>query len=347
MPKSKKACKKLGRDEEIGHEELIRRYAAMKRFLEDNWGRLGLKLPRVRQPEDVGSVLNQVKDVRWCPAFRDFPTGCLLRDGNAQVGWRQLRNTRNKFEEARRLENQLSRQSQIAHQSLQQVKNAYEAAHKGKKEEQLSKEEREYLQKIAKQLGIDEMTRRTNDLSEQSREAQKEREFLEQLLSTQEAWFARNEVLAFVRDSKRRYSKTPANFAKAMAGLPFYDWLYSLRKCLSIPAVANIPKTDLFKVFEMLQKIVKRIRSGNVKKLESKLKSELLADDADPHLRSYISPVWFYMTLAFADCRGKRIHRSHLPYRVLESFLDHRYNPSVEEGELAKLNQLEPSNLDL
>jgi hypothetical protein len=344
MPKSKKTSKKLGRDEEIGHEELIRRYAAMKRFLEDNWGRLGLKLPRVRQPEDVGSVLNHVKDARWYPAFRDFPTGCLLRGGNAQVGWRQLRNTRAKFEEARRLESQLSRQSQTAHQSLQQVKNAYEAAHKGKKEEQLSKEEREYLQRIAKQLGIEEMTRRTNDLSERSRAAQKERESLEQLLSTQEAWFARNEVLAFVRDRKRRYSKTPANFAKAMAGLPSYDWLYSLRKCQSIPELASVSKTYLFQVFEMVQEIVRRTRSANLRKIESKLKSELLTK-APPVLRSYISPLWFYMTLAFADCRGKRIRRAHIPYNVMERFLEHRYGPSVVEGELAKLNQLLPSDL--
>jgi hypothetical protein len=60
------------------------------------------------------------------------------------------------------------------------------------------------------------------------RDAHKNRKSLEALLASQEAWFARNEVVAFVRDRKQRYSKKADNFAKAMAGLPFYDWLYSV-----------------------------------------------------------------------------------------------------------------------
>jgi hypothetical protein len=39
MSKSKKTYTKRGREEEISPEELLRRYAAMKRFLEDDWGR--------------------------------------------------------------------------------------------------------------------------------------------------------------------------------------------------------------------------------------------------------------------------------------------------------------------
>jgi hypothetical protein len=59
MSENTKAAKKLGRDEEIKPAELLRRYAALKRFLEDNWGRIGLDLPRVRKPDDVKSVLNR------------------------------------------------------------------------------------------------------------------------------------------------------------------------------------------------------------------------------------------------------------------------------------------------
>jgi hypothetical protein len=344
MPKSKKASTKRGREEEITPDDLLRRYAAMKRFLEDDWGRLGLKLPAARKPDDVRSVLKLVPGVQWCPAFRDFPTGCLLRDGNIQATWRQVRATRYKWEEARRVENQLSRESQTAHQSLQPLKNAFESVRKGRKESELPDHERTELQTIAKQLRIEEMTNRAHELRELLQVAQVKRESLEHQLSTEEAWLARNEVIAFVRDRKRRYSKTPANFAKAMAGLPFYDWLYSVRKCQSIPELESVSKTYLFQVFEMVQKIVRRTRSANLRKIESKLKSELLTEAA-PILTSYISPLWFYMTLAFADCRGKKIRRAHIPYKVMERFLEHRYSPDQVKGELAKLHQLLPSDL--
>jgi hypothetical protein len=342
MPKRTKSLKKLGRDQEVAEHDLVRRYAAMKRFLEDNWGYLGLRLPRVRKPDDVMSILNRVSDAEWCPAFRDFPTGCLLRKGEAEVGWRQVRDTRSKLGDAKREESALSPKSQTAHQAFEKVKSAFEAAHKGKVEHQLSEQERDQLRKIAKQLRIEELSRQAQDLGELLRAAQTKRGSLEDQLSAEEAWFARNEVVAFARDPYRRYSKTPENFAKAMAGLPFYDWLYSLRKCLVIPEVASVPKTYWFQVFEMIRGIVRKTRSADLKKIESRLKQELLKPERDPLLRSYISPQWFYMVRAFEDCRGKGFRRAHIPYKVMEMFLDRWQKRSLVESEIANLNQLVP-----
>jgi len=345
MKKRPQNSKKLGRHEEIAEDELVRRYAAMKQVLEDNWGLLGLRLPRVRKPEDVRSILDLIHGVEWCSAFRDFPTGCLLRQGDTKVGWRQVRDTREKLKKAKRVRSELSGETQTAYEKLQPVKNAFEAARKGKEQHQLSKDERDELQKLAKLLRIEETTRHYQELSDLLQVAQKEQESLEQQLSMEEAWLSRNEVLAFVRDPERRYSKTPENFAKAMAGLPFYDWLYSLRKCLSIRAAANVRKTYLFQLFEMIQGIVRRTRSGNLKKIESRLKSDLLKTECDPLLRSYISPQWFYMARAFEDCRGKKFRRAHIPYKVMGSFLEHRQKPTLADSALAKLNQLSPQDL--
>jgi hypothetical protein len=108
MPKDQKTRKKFGREQEVEPEELVRRYAALKRFLDDNWGRIGLELPRVRRPEHVKSVLDRVQDAQWCPAFRDFPTGCLLREGSKKVSWREVRETREKYKEAKRAQGLLS-----------------------------------------------------------------------------------------------------------------------------------------------------------------------------------------------------------------------------------------------
>jgi hypothetical protein len=342
MPRRTKHSKKLGRDQEVADDDLVRRYAAMKRFLEDNWGYLGLRLPRVRKADEVMSILNRISDAEWCPAFRDFPTGCLLRTGEAEVGWRRVRDTRCKLDDARREVSALSPQSQTARRAFEKVNSAFEAAHKGKAEQQLSEQERGQLQKIARQLRIEELSRRDEDLGKLLRAAQTKRQSLEDQLSAEEAWFARNEVVAFARDPYRRYSKTPENFAKAMAGLPFYDWLYSLRKCLVIPEVASVPKTYWFQVFEMIQGIVRKTRSADLKKIESRLKRELLKPERDPLLRSYISPQWFYMTLAFQDCRGKGFRRGHIPYKVMGRFLDRWQRRSLVESEIANLNQLVP-----
>jgi hypothetical protein len=340
MPKSKRISKKLGRQEEIAQDELVRRYAAMKRFLEDNWGRIGQQLQRVRKPENVKSILDRVPSAEWFPAFRDFPTGCLLRDGTAKVSWRQVRETREKYVDATGAEGRLSLESHNARQLAQSAKIALDAAVAEYKQEQDSKRVQRKLNEIEKQLRVEELTSHAEQLGASLRAAQSRREFLEKLLATQEAWLARNEVVSFVRDRKRRYRKTPANFAKVMAGLPFYDWLYSIRKCISMPRVKSVTPTYWFRVFEMLKPIVKRTRPANLRKIEVKLKSELLRQGADPLFMSYISPQWHYITLAFADCRGKRIRPAHLPYKIMERFLDHYEGPSVAEAELAKHNQL-------
>jgi hypothetical protein len=225
-------------------------------------------------------------------------------------------------------------------QAARNARAAFDAAVSEYKENQDAKRSELRLKEIAKQLRVEELGKQAQELSTRFQAAHQNREALGSLLASQEASLARNEVVSFIRDPERRYSKTPANFAKAMAGFPFYDWLYSLRKCLSIPKVATVPKSYWFQVFEMLQRITKRARSANLKKIELKLKHELLKPDTDSLLRSYISPHWFYMTLAFADCRGKKIRPADIPYKVMEKFLDHFEGPSVAEAELAKHNQL-------
>jgi hypothetical protein len=159
-------------------------------------------------------------------------------------------------------------------------------------------------------------------------------------LATQEAWFAQNEVVEFVRDRKQRYSKIAANFAKAMAGLPIYDWLYSVRKCTSTPGVANVPTTYWFQLFQLLETIAKRTRPATLRKVELKLRNQLLKQDTDPLLRSYISSQWYYMTMAFADCRGKAFDRRKIPHKIMERFLDHCERHSPADAELAKYKQL-------
>ena len=339
MPKTNKKSGKLGRDEQISVEELTRRYAALKRFVEDNWGRIGQRLPRVRTPDDVKCVLGLVPNARWSPAFRDFPAGCLLWDGSTKVSWREVRETRERHEDAEKDQGRLSLEFHNVSQAAQSAKSAFDAV-VAQYVAQDSKEVQRRLKQVKEQLKVEELTGQAKELASALQAAQQNRESLDTLLKSREAWLARNEVVSFVRDPKHRYRKTPANFAKTMAGLPFYDWLYSIRKCTSIPALASIQPTYWFQTFEMLRTIVKSTRPANLRKVELKLKKKLLRQDTDPLLRAYFSPQWHFMTLALADCRGKKFRVTDIPFRIMASFLGHFDHQSAADAELAKHNQL-------
>jgi hypothetical protein len=158
MPEKRTTPKKMGRNAEIEPKELLKRYVALKQFLQDNWGRIGLKLPRVRKPDDVWAILNLVPDAKWRPAFRDFPTGCLLLNGSAKVSWRQVRETREQHEQVEKAGGRLSLESHNVHQTAQSARTAFEAAVAESQKQQNSEWTPLQLQKLAKQLRVEELT---------------------------------------------------------------------------------------------------------------------------------------------------------------------------------------------
>jgi hypothetical protein len=336
MPKKHKTSNNLGRDEDIDPKELLRRYTAMKQFLEDNWGRIGRQLRGIRKADDLKDVLNRVPNAKWLPAFHDFPTGCLLHDGSIKVGWRDVRRTREMCEEARNVGAKIQNDYQEIYRAEQNAKAAFEQAVSVCAREKNSKKARRRLQQIREQLDVDNLTNRASQLSKSLRAEQERREHLDKLLSSQEAWFGRNEIVGFVRDRKQLHAKTLENFAKAMAGLPKYTWLYSIRKCDLIPAIENVPPTSYYQVFKMLEIISRRTKSANLKETELKLRKKLLKEDIDPVLWADISPRWHYMTVAFNDCRGKKFRPRDMPYEVMHQFLNHCDRPSLADHEIAK-----------
>ena len=195
---------------------------------------------------------------------------------------------------------------------------------------------------IAKELGAEELTNNSNRLEAFFREAQKEKQALHERLSSQEAWYARNEVVKFRRS--RRYEKTtPTNFAKAMAGLPDYGWLHSLRRCSIIREIkeSSLDSATNYKLFMLLDSIIKKMRPLKVRKVETKLRAELLREDADWILKAHFGPSWWYIEQAFAACVGKRISRKKLPYRLMAAIQDNLERPkTIPELELAKHRQL-------
>jgi hypothetical protein len=341
MPKKGKNSKKLGRPEIIGAEELLQRYKALKQFLESNWGRIGLELQRVRQPEDVRAILKLVPGVEWYSPFRDDAARCLLADGTTKVGWRELGLTRQQQEEAVATERRLFSEYHSVRQKAEEATTALKALIS-----QFGTGISLFpfflvIALVAKELGVEELTNNSNRLEASLRQAQEERRALHERLSSQEAWYGRNEIVKFARS--RRYSGTATNFAKAMAGLPDYGWLQSLRRCSRIKEIKenSLGTAINYQLFELLDAIINKMRPLKVGKVETKLRAELLQEGATWILKAHFGPSWWYIEQAFTACIGKRISRKELPYRLMAAIQDNlERGKTIPEIELAKRRQL-------
>jgi len=334
--KSKKPTRKRGRPGTINPDELSTRYQSLKWFLEYNWGRIGLKLQRVRTPEDVRVALRLVPGVEWYTAFRDHKAVCLLADGDVVVEKRELDLTRRQHKSARDIKERLWSEYHSAFQKAEAATTALRAT--------ISQFEALLsfypfaivIFLTAKFLDVEKLTYESNRLKHALDLAQQKEQLLKKKLDCKSAWFARNEVVRFRKS--RRFEKSATNFASAMAGLPEYGWLHSFRKCSMIQD--NFPTATSYLLFEILRKLVKRAKRLDVLKIEMRLRDQLL-QETDIFVKGLAGPNWAYMRQAFTECRGKGFSRTELPYEIFGRFLYHLERPkTLPETELAKREQL-------
>jgi hypothetical protein len=340
MPKKAKNPKKLGRDEVIDSDKLLDRYEDLKQFFEHSWGRIGLELQRVRKPDEVEAILRLVPGVEWCPPFREEAhLGCMLKKGNAKVEWRELRQTRELHSKAVDNEHRLRLKYYETRQQAEEAITALRAACN-----QFAAVLRFFpffatVFLLSNRLGVQKLSDNLNQLGASCSEAQTTRHELEVRLTSQLAWYSRNEIVEFA--GSKRYVGTPVTFAKAMAGLPEYRWLHSFRKCQAIQERSTRHVEYAYQIFDLLKVIVRKTKPLNLGEVEIKLREKLLQQDTDPILRSHMTPNWAYMKQAIAECRGKRFKRTELPYKIMGRFVDIAESPkTLPEVELAKREQL-------
>ena len=339
MPKTtrkSKAMPKLGRREVIKPEKLLERYLHLKQFLEHNWGRIGLEFQRVRKPEDVRIALNLVPDVQHHIPFRDDPALCFLADGDVPVEKGALDLLRQQHKSAVETEDHLWSEY---HSTLREAESATTTlkASIAQFDGALGFYPFFFVVfLIARVMEVEKLRNESNRLRGSLDIARREKQRLQEKLSSQNAWFARNQVVGFRKN--RRFEKTATNFAKAMAGLPEYGWLHSFRKCSTLQDESRTATSYL--LFEIIKKIVKKAKRLDLQKVELVLRDELLRE-TDIFVKGYIGPNWAYMTQAIAECRGKGFNRTELPYRIFGRFLHHVERPkTLPEVELAKREQL-------
>lgn len=334
--KPEKAKKKLGRPESIKPEDLSRRFNDFKHFLENNWGRIGLELQRVRKPAEVRTILKLVPGVESWRAFQDRAATCLLEDDEIEVEKRELDLLRQRHQDADNTERRLYSEYHSAYEKAAAATTALKAAISQFGAGLNVPRFFWVIFLTARELRVEQLTNETNRIKDSLDRARETKQLLKKQLTPRRTWFARNEVVEFRKST--RFENSAVNFAKAMAGLPEYGWLHSFRKCSKIREVSD--KATSYLLFEILEMLVKKTKPINLRRLEMRLRDELLRTDANLFVRGYVGPNWAYMKRAFAECRGKGYKRADLPYRIMGRFLHNVERPkSITEVELAKLEQ--------
>ena len=308
----------------------------MKGFLENYWGRVGLELGRVRQAEDVRSVLIRVQGIEWMPPFKGHAS-CLIYPKAVEVTPNELRATRRKHKVAEEFEQRCWTAYHEASPKAQQATAAFQEAI-SKFEPALDRFEFFFvLSLVAETLNVKNLSTEVPTLLEAVHNAQRDKNALKDQLNAQEAWFARNEVVKFARN--RRYGKSVLNFARAMVGLPEWGWFHSRRISETIRDKTN-PATP-YQLFELLTSVIRKTKPLNLSRVEKRFRHELLASDADPMLKGYVAPQWDYVEEAIRFCGGKQLKRSELAFKIMDRFLYHtERGKSTMDIELAKRNEL-------
>jgi hypothetical protein len=329
--------KKLGRPPELDIQDLGKRFRDVKQFLENYWGRVALGLRAAQDPEDVRAVLNLVPNVESFAPFRGHAS-CLIEPTATRVSGNELRETRRKFNEAQAREQRLWSESNAARQNAEQVVAAVKSTFAGfDMAFAISPFFFLVIYDLAQALRVDELVTRSQSLEADYRTARTEKESRHSALRSQQAWFARSEVVKFARN--RRYDKTLLNFARAMAGLPEWGSFHSRRTCESIHDQS--PPLTPYLLFQVIEAITRKTKPLTMTNMENKLRRELLQPNLDLFLKSYAASHWYHLQEAVNFCRGKEFMRSQLPYKIMDRFLHNLERPkTIAEIELAKVHQL-------
>jgi hypothetical protein len=326
--------------------ELFRRYGALKYFLEFNWGRIGLKLQHVRKPNDVRSAITRVPRVETLPAFRDQDAICFVNEGHGPVHFSVLRATRRRQKEAA---DAVANRSSELHTSSQKFASAQTSLRNALSEfATLACSLRIFTYLFAMDFGVQQLRRELEIADRALQDARKVEENLRNKKAAQEAWFAQNEIVQLRRS--KRHEPNADNLAKAMAGMPDYGWFNSFRRCENLdieafkPYLRLMPPPYPYQLFEIVTRIVKRMKPLKLERIEKRLLSELRLNE-NTFLRETVKPYWLDMKEAFTDCQGKRLKRRELPYFVIGRFVDRiESGKSAMNRDLAKHAETELDN---
>lgn len=319
-------------------EELFRRYGAVKHFLEFNWGRIGLRLQRVRKPADVSSAINLVPRFESFLLFREHNGRCFSDQGSGPVRFPEVRKTRRMHTEAKDATHDRWSEFHRASQKYQSARNSLNVA--VEEFASLAPFFPIFNTLFAIAVRVENLKREFVNAQLALDQAQKYEEHLKKKRAAQEAWFAQNEIVRLRRSERRELNAD--QLAKAMAGMPEYGWYNSFLRCKKLdiksfePSLRLGPPPYPYEMFKMLTRIVKRMKPLKLERVRKRLVGELRLPE-NSIVRECVKPYWIHMQQVFDDLRGKRLTRQTVVYLLVGKFLDR-----IESGQNALEIELAP-----
>jgi len=149
---------------------------------------------------------------------------------------------------------------------------------------------------------------------------------LECTVRNQETYLYCSELLDFLRS--RRYALNPISLANALAGLPDMRWRQSVARCSKMLADAGTQHPHA--VFQLVDRLIRRIGAKHCKSLEDGFRTELLKlPKKETYPRDSICAQWRDFRLALEETSKSKHPQGFIPYAITSAFLRNVSRPKT------------------
>ncbi len=234
-----------GRPRALTDDELKSQRDSLFGIFGAHWAWIGWELSRAKTVGDVAqafaALVDNCKNSSIALFFRHSPEVSETADLNDMR--RQVSKAADQFWEARKkLEGE-----------LQQVRQTEEAFREAARKVVAAKSPTEKESCVDTRQKVHEKLRLQRGLLDkgeiEAAEAEQRLREMQELLLDQEAFYARTQILLFLRS---RWCKlSPLSLANAIAGLPLIGWRHSLRRCSRLPC--EVTSSLNYKIFEVVR----------------------------------------------------------------------------------------------
>jgi hypothetical protein len=291
-----------GRPNQIDREELFQKRDSLIHALSFGW-EIGWELKCARTPEQLRHAFRQIAD-----GANEQLLGPFVRVSTIEAAAKDIRSTQAaKTAPAKRMYEILS-PLQNSTRNLQSIRAGIEAdLERPPAPPDLMKE---YFHRLPRHR---ELENEMNHLRETLKR-------LEDRLADQEASFAQNELLSFIRYDK--YAHTPRNLAQAMAGLPKIGCWHSFQLCEKFPS-PFWPKGERekwplhYRIFEVIEECWNLQQRDHSQELPDLLLSRIQAIPRSEFLGQYLRKNWRFLRQAVNETPLAKLPSQAVPYRVL------------------------------
>jgi len=292
-------------------------------LLSATWADIGSQLPQATSLEELGLALEPLRG-----HASEHDVVLFLRRTSVTATAKEIRAKRKEHA----LLSERSREAQTTHDScVDACRVAESAMNKAQSEQQQS-----MLFELLKRW------RKAAEARSELKAAQIAEKTIREQLRDEEAGFAQNELLDFIKRGK--YARNPLGLANAMAALPDMTWEQSHARCSKIKC-GQWP-TFPIRIFETIKRIWNRRNSHpdlalpqlfrqEIEKLPKTVLASVLQPfphsvkkrKIDNPVRCHLAENWRYLRLAIEEVAGLEVPPGRVPFLILSHFNENMAKP--------------------